>query len=128
MRANPHLRDFPCVLTFLATLRAYRPDVIDQLRTNRIPVETVMSWISSVQNPQFRIHAEASLLVEFSDGQNGKRVIEYGHLVTSSPIPGGMEKAANYARAVMAAMDSFRQWNPNVTSGVISLLTLSIRF
>ncbi len=129
LRTNPAIRHFPSILTFFSTLRAFRPEFVDELRRNEIQIDQVFKWISSV-NPTSRLYAEAALLVEFSkdNASVASRRREIYRLTTPNLVSSGQELEIQYARDVRDLMDRLEKWQPNAARSILSHLTLTSGF
>jgi hypothetical protein len=129
LRTNPKVRAFPVVISFLATLQAFRPGIIGELRTGRLEIDSVLEWISNIKNEEWRFCAEAALRTEFSNGKNAnKQLLELNQRLAVGSIPSGQEDAFRIAQRINYHMSQLRDWQPNVVATILSYLELSSRF
>lgn len=130
LRANSTVCQFPIVLSFLATLRAFKPEIIQELKTEQTEIESVLEWISDVKIEQCRFQAEAALRVEFSEGRKGSKQLQELRQMTAHGriIPPGQEETTRKAHGILKAMRKLEDWPPNATAAILSHLALSARF
>ena len=129
LRLYPRILEFPVVLSFLATLRTFDPNILEELRVGQVEIEHVLNKISRISNMQLKLWAEAAILIEFSKGKNAsKRLLEIRRLNSTGLITTGEEEAARNAVQISKYMSQIEDSTPNAVAIILKGLALSTRF
>ncbi|MCX6894211.1 MAG: P-loop NTPase fold protein [Verrucomicrobia bacterium] len=129
MRTNLMIRQFPVVITFLATLRASKPGIVEELRKGQMEIEDVMEQISSIKHEIILFWAEATMRIEFQNGKNAKMKLgEIQRWNAVGPIPSGKEETVRRAQRVYGCMQALQEWTHDAVSRILSFLEMSARF
>src|SRR6266849_5316439 len=70
LRTAPNFHNLPAVVCFLVTLRASRPAIFRELREKRVDVDTVLNWLTNLEDLWYRQWAEATLIMAFLDDES----------------------------------------------------------
>jgi hypothetical protein len=129
MRTNREICKHPITLTFLACLRAFKPGIIEELREEKIEIETILQWISNMKDEQAKIHAEAVLLAGFSEGKKvSEKLREIHQLCASGPIPHDKLDVVRHAQSVLSEIRKLQEMHDHFPKIILSYLSLSTQF
>jgi hypothetical protein len=126
VRLAPTFRNFPAVICFLVTLRAFRPGIFSELREKRMEIDTVLNWLMKVDDDWYRHWAEATLIMAFLDNASRKKRFKS----LDEQIKSGLDAPKKRAQEVSELIGAIgRNWSAgNAATAILSALEMTDRF
>jgi hypothetical protein len=72
----PRMEIYPAVLSFFSALRAYRPEIFNELRRHRISIDTITDWFAGVSDIWYQVWVEAALIHGFCNSEERRNRLE----------------------------------------------------
>ena len=92
----PPFREFPAVLVFLVTVRAFKPNLFKDLRERKVDIDSVLKWIEKIDKQLYKNWAEAALMLGFLDPMEVENRLKQ----TRRPGPGSQNIIADLENLV----------------------------